>query len=121
MLRSRSFASVALFSIALACSGEPPGESGEPTPADIAAANEGVKQVTQALGEATCGSTPPVASLSPSVVVSPNANYDPPTCRNAFVVDAPGLPAGVVITAGHPTQSNIDPFTCLFRYGALSL
>ena len=123
MLCARSFALAALFSTALACSAGPTGsgESGEPTPADIEAANEGVKQVTQALGEPTCGSTPPAASLTPSVTVSPDANYDPPTCRNAFVVDAPGLAAGVVITAGHPTQSNIDPFTCLFRYGALSL
>ena len=123
MLRAAWFALVALFSTALACSAGPPGsgESGEVTPADAEAANEAVKQVAQALGEPTCGSTPPVASLSPSVVVSPDANHDSPTCRNAFVVDAPGLVAGEVITAGYPTQSNIDPFTCLFRYGALSL
>jgi hypothetical protein len=125
MLRTFSSALIALFSTALACSAAPPGtgESGEPTPADIEAANEGVKQVTQALGEPTCGSTAPVASISAvgSVVVSPNGSYDPPTCRNAFVVDARGLAAGENITAGYPTQSNIDPFTCLFRYGALSL
>jgi hypothetical protein len=120
MLRTPSFALVAWFSAVPACSAGP-SESGDPTAAEIDAAKDAVKQVVQALGEPTCGSTPPVASLSPSVVVSPSANYDPPTCRNAFVVDAPGLAAGVVITAGHPTQSNIDPFSCLFRYGALSL
>ena len=61
-----------------------------PSEIDRAAAEEELAQVTAALGEPTCGSTAPDATMANAVyghVTSPTATYDHPTCRNAFVIE----------------------------------
>ena len=80
--------------------------------------------MTQGLGEATCGSTPADAVLDPNqgqTVSSPDGSYDHPTCRNGFVIDVPGVPAGRQFTGGPSLMRWPDPFTCLLHWGYLSL
>jgi hypothetical protein len=95
-----------------------------PTEGDRAAAEEELAQVTAALGEPTCGSTVPDVTMAKAVnghVASPNANYDHPTCRNAFIVEMNGLTAGETVYGGPTSQSTLEPFSCLLHWAHGSL
>jgi hypothetical protein len=89
---------------------------------DRAVAEEELARVSQALGEASCGSTAADATLLPNQSLrSPDGSYDHPTCRNAFVVDVPGVIAGTQLWGGRPPLVWLDPFTCLLVWGYSSL
>jgi hypothetical protein len=96
--------------------------SAEPAPpsgVDRASAEEELAQVTAALGEPTCGSTAPDATLANAVygyVTSPNASYDHPTCRNAFVIEMNGLTAGKTVYGGPASTPTLEPFSCVLHW-----
>src|SRR5687767_5243288 len=122
MLRRLWLASIPLFAC-LGC-GDPGTTSDHAQDLDRAAAEEELGRVSEALGEASCGSTAPDATLSPigfPYLSSPDGNYDHPTCRNGFVVDAPGARAGRQLNGGPLLIPWPDPFTCLFIWGYASL
>ena len=117
------FAVISSVFAGLAGCGGDPGSPPDDQASDRAAAEGELGRVTQALGEATCGSTPADAVLDPNgqPAFSPNGGYDHPTCRNGFVVDAPGIRAGRQFVGGPSLVRWPDPFTCLFQWGYLSL
>jgi hypothetical protein len=93
-------------------------------PVDQAAIDEGIAKVTAALGEATCATTAAdaIGEYNRGGAMSPlAATYDHPTCRDAFVVDFPAVPAGGSFTAATNEGSMFDPIGCLFSYAYISV
>ena len=123
MLRAKWFASISLAASLSGCGDAgTTGDNGEV--ADQAAREQELGRLSEALGEPSCGSTAPDATLNPNSgqsVFSADGNYDHPTCRNGFVVDIPGARAGRQLTGGPPVMQWPDPFSCLFVWGYASL
>jgi hypothetical protein len=91
-----------------------------PTPEEIDAQ---VEKVRQSLGEATCATTPADHVMDPSMesyVQSPTSTYDHSTCRNAYVVDLKNAGAGHSVSASVYFQPS-DPFTCLLNWSYIAL
>lgn len=95
------------------------------TESDRNAAEAEVGRLQQRLGEPTCGATPADvnnASGASGTHLSPDAAYDHPTCRDAFVVDAPGLKAGGRIDGTAYIQGpTVEPIGCFFDVAFLYL
>jgi hypothetical protein len=104
------------------------GESGSVEgvdPEDGARIDAEAQRVRQALGEATCPTTAAdVTWANPfsgnQSIDSPSANYDHPTCRNAFIVDVPGVRASTQFSAGVPGSAGVNPF-CGFEFAYIGL
>jgi hypothetical protein len=92
---------------------------------DRSAAEAEVARLQQQLGEATCASTAAdVTLIGYGSPLSPDATYDHPTCRDAFVVDAPGVPAGSRVQATTyivAPPGTLDPIGCFFDVGFVYL
>jgi hypothetical protein len=122
MLKSKELVRFAVLALAATACGTHADTEGPPREE----MNEELGRVREALGEATCATTPADATMQQgSGADSVTAFYDHPTCRNAFIVDAPGI-----VTAGVPGKLQfwagvslgaLEPFTCLFNYGGLTL
>jgi hypothetical protein len=87
-------------------------ESPEATPGghDDAEVQAEVGRISQQLGEASCATTTAdVTRTDDNQAGSHGATYDHPTCRDAFVIDAPGLVAGdpLYFQASVPVTSNV--------------
>jgi hypothetical protein len=93
--------------IVCACGAGEAGSTQGVDPEDRARIEGEAQRVQQALGEATCATTAADVTWTNPVsgkqsIDSPNANYDHPTCRNAFIVDVPGVRASTQFGAGVP-------------------
>ena len=121
MFRRYWFASFSLVACLSGC-GDPATAGDDAEGLDQAAREEELGRLSEALVEASCGSTAPDATLVPNQsVFSADGNYDHPTCRNGFVVDIPGVHAGRQLTGGPLAAVWPDPFTCLLVWGYASL
>jgi hypothetical protein len=108
--------------VSLVACGSPDGASPAPgTPPDDAAFQAEVGRVTAELGEATCATTAPdlVKPVDDPQVESTGGAYDHPTCRDAFVIDAPGVLASqrIYMEAIVPVTPNVlvNVFGCYFH------
>ena len=82
-----------------------------------------VTVVQQALGEASCATTPPDYVFDPTMenyTQSPTDVYGHPTCQNGFVVELPGAKAGKQLY-GQSWLTTWEPFTCALTYGYVAL
>ncbi len=86
----------ALFALIVAGCGADTGASDAATLDDPQIEGE-IARVKQSLGEATCGSVKPFATLPPGGApygIASDYTYDDPLCRNAFVIEDDGVKAG---------------------------
>jgi hypothetical protein len=80
-------------------------------------------------GEATCGTTAadavwppdPPDDGQPDILRSPDAAYDKPSCRHAYVVDLPNTVAPKHIVASTQAVSPANPIGCAASFAYLSL
>jgi len=102
------------------CGAADPGTSDSASSGDPQIDGE-VARVKQSLGEATCGSVKPYATLSPGGApqgIGSDYTYDDPLCRNAFVIEDDGVKAGESYRAG--SVSGWDLF-CGFHWSRATL
>ena len=108
-----------------ACGAGEAGSAEGVDPEDGARIEREARRVQQALGEATCATTAADMTWADPYtgnrfIDSPNATYDHPTCRNAFIVDVPGVKASTQFSAGVPGSAGANPF-CGFEFGYIGL
>jgi hypothetical protein len=94
--------------------------------AQLAARDEKVASSREALGEASCATTPADATLDGASFVqqsaiSPLPLYDHPTCRDAFVVDIPAVTAPRTLAVYAGVGSSTNPIACLFSFTVATL
>jgi hypothetical protein len=95
--RLRNFACAG--AVVLVACGSPDGATGGPTsaatgsPSDDPAVQKEVGRISQQLGESSCATTAAdvVRPVDDPQTESMGATYDHPTCRDGFIIDAPGL------------------------------